>query len=367
MSKLKKTSVVVFTSMLLVPALTMNTESGAISQITNSALPELDIAGLADVPKLSTYVNERVGGRDWGIATNIEINDRVFNRMEHPLYTYGKYGWVFNRENMQPFDEEFLDEFALLLKNIQDYSEERGIGFIYVLNPNKSSVYPQHMPDGYNSSIQFHDVFLPKLDELGVRYVSNVETLENYANSELVFNEQFDSGHWNDVGAFYGTNAMIEALADQGFAVEAQEISDFDMTETTETSLLVSEFEIADEVPVYRYASPDQILDISDEFGDVARSEQHSYFSAHRSLNAPQAPTVLFFHGSYYIRNPEIYHGVFRELYAVHNYQNLMNFPYYVDLFDPDVIMIETAEYATTSSYFSLDAIREANAAFADQ
>lgn len=43
----------------------------------------------------------------------------------------------------------------------------------------------------------------------------------------------------------------------------------------------------------------------------------------------------------------------------MHNYQNFIDFDYYFNLFKPDCVILETAEYATTCSYFDPERLQE--------
>lgn len=42
----------------------------------------------------------------------------------------------------------------------------------------------------------------------------------------------------------------------------------------------------------------------------------------------------------------------------MHNYQNLLRFEYFLDRFEPDVLLLETAEYATVSNYFDMEEMK---------
>ena len=100
------------------------------------------------------------------------------------------------------------------MKKVQDYCEERGVPFFFVVEPAKMTVLQDKLADG----ICYDNSWLPKLEEelerLGVNYIDNTDLLyEKTASGEMVFNKQYDAGHWNDLGAFYGTNHILEALS----------------------------------------------------------------------------------------------------------------------------------------------------------
>ena len=48
----------------------------------------------------------------------------------------------------------------------------------------------------------------------------------------------------------------------------------------------------------------------------------------------------------------------FAEYIAVHDYQNVMNLDYYFNIFQPDCVVFEVAEYAMLDDYFSFDTMK---------
>lgn len=42
----------------------------------------------------------------------------------------------------------------------------------------------------------------------------------------------------------------------------------------------------------------------------------------------------------------------------MHNYENFIDFDYYFNLFQPECVILETAEYATTRNYFNIDKLK---------
>lgn len=98
-----------------------------------------------------------------------------------------------------------------------------------------------------------------------------------------------------------------------------------------------------------------------DEFSAVRLDHNYRSFGVFENgnLESDKLPRVLFFHGSYYNSRTRFYDTSFRETYQVHNYQNFIDLDYYFNLFQPDYVILETAEYATTRGYFSIDRLQE--------
>ena len=96
---------------------------------------------------------------------------------------------------------------------IQQYCEERDVPFLLVFNPIKNAVLQDKLAEGVNFNNDWKKEFFSILDENDVRYVDNTDLLREKSEAgETVFNQKYDAGHWNDLGAFYGVNNMLSAL-----------------------------------------------------------------------------------------------------------------------------------------------------------
>lgn len=127
MKKIKIGVIVIFSLLLILPIIFLNTQENYISEIDNRKLEELPkISEMRKnfdeyKVKLETYIDDRIGFRNEFIEYYTLLNDKLFNKMVHPTYTYGKDGNVFMKINRSSWDYEFLEEFAQLVKKMQTY------------------------------------------------------------------------------------------------------------------------------------------------------------------------------------------------------------------------------------------------------
>lgn len=357
MKKLQIVFLILLCLMVLVPVFTMNTEENAVSAIDNRELTELTAEADDYTDMLDDYVKDRIGFRENMITAFTESNDRAFGEMIHPTYAYGKDGYVFFNFTEENVDTAFIEAFCAYLRQAQDYLEARGIPFLYCLNPAKTTVYSQYLPDGYTYENKFNTAMLEALERYGVNYIQNIDLLTEKALTEQVYNVKYDAGHWNDLGCFYGTNHLLSAVSQIFPSVSTLSVNQFDIGTQLETTLPVSRFTIHEEVPLYTNKNLDAVEILTDAYSDLKMSENYQTFSY--ALNPDESlPDLLFFHGSYYNGDrTKFYQTSFREAVGVHNYENFINLDYYVNIFQPDLVILETAEYATTSYYFDTDAL----------
>ncbi len=351
--------VILFAVCIAVPLVLFNFEKDAVSEADNKMLAELDFSNGIDLDNITDYINERMGLRNEALNVYQLANDKLFKEMVHPSYTYGKDGYVFFKGfGANNVGEEFIREFCEYISRIQTYCEERGVPFIYCITPSKATIYSEHLPDGYVYNNKFLKCLRENLDRCGVNYVDNAEYLTEVAKTEQIFNKQYDAGHWNDLGEFYGVNNIIKKVQEYFPSVRALQFSDFEITQTEQTSLPVSSFPISENVPTFRYVNSDKVTYLKDSFKDLRLTKHFTFSISQTDRSDEDLPSVLFFHGSYFNRNIPLFNFAFGQDYSIHNYENVLDFDYYFNIFQPDCVIFETAEYATTKNYFNFEKMR---------
>lgn len=342
--------VILFLLILVLPLCFMNLKPDQISEIDNSKLPEKST--IKNVSSLENYLSKRLGFREDIINFYTKANDILLGKMVHPTYTYGKKGYVFFKTYAETKDDEYLDTFAELVKNMQDYTTERGSYFLFVINPTKISVYSEYLPAGYNFTNYRITYLKQKLDELGVNYIDNTEYLTKLAKDTQVFNKQYDAGHWNDTGAFYGMNNIYKKLQSDGIKIEQLDTNDYNVQYEKKNTLPVSEFEIDDKAPQYYIKKANYVTD--NKYEDyIETSERYSYYRKTINQTVDNDYNVLFFRGSYMGNKEKFVSTQFKQTNYVHNYDNSINFDYYFNITQPDIVLFETVEYAIRENYYS--------------
>lgn len=347
-----------FLAVVLLPLLCFNFTPDSVSLIDNRKLAENPLAAEGDLTgNIENYVNDRIGLRDTMISAYTVLNDRLFGKMVHPSYTYGREGCVFGAglttsNNYGDFHVAFAD----MVLEAQEYCESRGIPFLFVFNPAKPAVYQELIAPGVNYDRAWVDQFLAALEERGINYLDNTGTLSKVEG----FNHKFDANHWNDLGAYHGTRAMLEVLSASVENVHINELSEFDVSEKVETSLLVSNFPINETVPKISLKVPYETH--TDRWRDeIALHPSYRSFGYYSNdmRAAEGAPRALVFQGSYMNNYGYKYFiNAFSEYIHIHDYQNIMDLPYYVGIFQPDCVIFEVAEYTFTDTYFSYDRMK---------
>ena len=359
MKQIKILALIAFALLVLVPVAAFRTEPEAVSEIDNRMLvenpfsPEVRAKGGDLTEDIEAYVNDRIGLRDEMILAYTVLNDRLFGKMVHPSYCYGRDGYVFGNMKANPVYGDFHEAFADMVKEIQDYCEARSVPFLFVFEPS-------NLPAGVHYDNSWVDSFLDALDQRGVRYIDNTGLLrEKTEAGEAVFNRKYDAGHWNDLGASYGVNAILEALRVDFPEIQLNDLNTFDVSEELMTTLPVSEFPIREWVPLV--SIPMKVEDLrADYTEEVERHRSYRGFGYYINPERLEegSPKTLVFQGSYMNgKGAKYLMNSLGEYIHVHNYQNVIDFAYYFNIFQPECVIFEVTEYAMTADYFDYERV----------
>ena len=357
--------IVVFAVLLLLPVVFFNFKPDAVSMIDNRKLAENPLTADGDLTKnIDSYISDRIGFRDKLISAYTIGNDKLFGKMVHPSYSYGKDGYVFGSGlSTENNFGEYHKVFADMVKSVQDYCQARGVPFLFVFNPAKPAVYQDKISNGVNYNRQWVKQFFAELDARGINYLDNTVTLQELRETGIDgFNQKYDANHWNDTGAFYGTQKMLERMQELYPKVYVNRQIDFTPREKLMTSLQVSNFPIHEYVPNYISNNTKVKILTSQYSGELTRNKSFTGFGymINEAKKAAGSPKTLVFQGSYmnsygmkYLMN------ALGEYIYVHDYQNVINFPYYFNIFQPECVIFEVAEYTLKDGYFSLKEMKK--------
>jgi hypothetical protein len=354
--------ILLFALILLIPNLKFNLEKNAVSKIDNRMLSEFPKRDVDFFQNFSNFYSDRLGYRNEIINSYTKMNDNVFGELVHPTYMYGQDGYVFFKVGRAEKDYDFMRSFAAYVRKVQDYCEDRNVPFIYMLNPSKITVYKDKLPKGFVLDNSRIDLLIQELDRLGVNYLYTADPLTERRKTEEVFNVKYDAGHWNEYGAQYAVSLLFDKIREYYPNVQFAERDDYEITQKLETSLPVSNFAIKEYVPLLTHKH--KTYDDDKKYADEIQIDKQNNHYRHNTNNAlkGKAPKLLFFHGSYFLEDREKFVvNSFSESMAVHNYINLTNFDYYFSIENPDIVIFETAEYATTNTRFPMNLMATAN------
>jgi len=190
----------------------------------NRPLPKLTwrLSSILAFPKdLGEYFRYNFAFRRDFIHWHTKLVGDAMGKSSSQTVVEGKHGWLFLGEHgtiqdyrgMLPFSTQQLQEWQQALESRRDWLARQGIHYLFVVCPDKHTIYPEYMPDKIN---RVHAQ--TRLDQL-VRHLkehSNVQildlrtTLLEFKKIRLCYQPQ--ESHWNGVGAFVGYQQIAERL-----------------------------------------------------------------------------------------------------------------------------------------------------------
>lgn len=171
------------------------------------------------------YFNDRFAFRDRLVRAHNRLAYRLFRVSTTDRVIIGRQGWLylgrgnyFNNEMeyfraSRPFTLPELQEFKTTLERRRDWLARRGIRYLFVPAPNKSTIYPEYMPAAINR-VHARSRLDQLLDYLGRR--SDIEFLDlrpallRRKREERVYHKT--DSHWNDLGGYWAYREIAERL-----------------------------------------------------------------------------------------------------------------------------------------------------------
>ena len=154
---------------------------------------------------LTDYVADHFGFRQELVTANAALQTRLLCTSPAEDVIYGTDGWLYYAKTLDDYQnhatltESEAQQLAQTVKSMQDYCESRGARFLFTIAPNKSSLYPEHMPARYltEDADGSYERVLPYLEQEGVNYADLFSVFRAHAN---VLYYKTDS-HWTNRGA----------------------------------------------------------------------------------------------------------------------------------------------------------------------
>ena len=408
-----------FFLVILIPILFMNFKRDQVSKIDNRMLLNFeDIFSNKDIfNNIESYIDDRIGFRTEMVDIYAKVMDKAFNEITHPKYEYGKDGFIMSKAEENEFNPEFMETYSDFIKEFQDYCNARDIKFLYSVEPRKELIYPEYITEGYNYENRDIEYFLELLEEKNINYLNNIETLsearekgsaldilkQGYCNSGdtetveflenelliidefneldksnvyleneynknskkeivdsrgLLYDKEYDARHWNETGAIIGISAILDRLNLLDNRVETFDISKYEAKDYINDTLVASNFEINEITTKYNLIEDNSIY-IEDLEDEIKRHESFSNFTHYKNEANPNAPRILIFAGSYFDDKEKFLTESFSELMKIHNYRNVLDYEYYINIFNPDIVLFESTEYTNFDFYFPDDEMED--------
>lgn len=308
------------------------------------------------------YVEDRVAFRETAVRFYMDATYAVFGEFSEDLHMYGKDGEVFPADDgyIRAYqhlatDEELIDSLVTYLDRTNQYLEKQGIPFVFLAGLDKKTVYGEEMPDYIHvdtTKKSIMEMLARKLTEKQVPYVIPVQELRDAKQVERVYNQKYDSAHWNARGAMIGLRLLNEKVREMDPDVPLLTEDVFTASSEEKTLEFIS-LPITEQVPVYMLKSEygDSILadgSLLDVLPHVAGTGIQHYLNE----NALSDKTILILQDSFLDGKQDFFAYRYQNVYMISR-QNYESMQYYVETLKPDVVVFENAERAFVDDLYA--------------
>ena len=182
------------------------------------------------------YYNDHFGFRAALLHLGSYIGVKYANVPISPDVLIGKAGWLFLRtESDNPGDSSFtdleLEQWKRTLERRQEWLARKGIQYLFVIPPDKQTVYPEFLPDKYSRArkqgpaARLMTYLAAHHSTAHVLYLNDAILEAKGREKERLYFR--NDTHWNPVGAFAGYSAIMDRLRQWYPDIKPMERSDF--------------------------------------------------------------------------------------------------------------------------------------------
>ena len=285
---------------------------------------------------LETYINEHIALRNPMVYLDAMIQSNVFGVSNVDGVIKGTDGWLYYTATKDDYlgsavlSERNLYNIAHNVKVIQDYLDTKKIDFVFVIPPNKNTLYGSNMPY-YDSCVvnSDHSAKLLQTDfaKLNVRYLDLFDMFEK--QDEVLYLKR--DSHWNNKGALLVYNAIMDRfkLAHEDYSTkEPQRIK----TDGDLNRMLYSFYGVAEDDLAYPFAG-------SYIYANEVESVEDGWIITKSDKGSKK---LLMFRDSFANTLIPFFSEEFAEAYYSKGVPNQLEM--YIDQYSPDYVVLEKVE-----------------------
>lgn len=229
-----------FVAILAIPlALTVLQEkSGLTEKRITAPIPDPDLAlqdPLAFASEVEVFFNDHFGMRRELINLRNTIEILIFRKSPISDVIIGEDDWLYYTGDQTSEDfagrllmgPEELERWRNMITHRRDWLADRGITYLFLIAPNKQTIYPEHLPfyaqqRGVTRAMQLAEYFRGTDIEANVLFAADPLLL---AKNEATLFLLRDS-HWN----YYGAHVAFQAVMDRLRYLSKEEFDDVKLT-----------------------------------------------------------------------------------------------------------------------------------------
>lgn len=214
----KKVFIIVFFCLLCLPSLGMTVSKTDLSveQRQVQSFPKIKENGKINLKffdSLNSYFSDNFAFRQNLIEADAIIKKNVFRQSGNEKIIVGNKGYLFFGETLDDYlgrnvlSNREIYSCTRVLSLLQENVEQKRRQFLFVIAPNKNSLYPEYMPKRY-IKISDNNNYRLLQEEMKKENINTIDLKKMFIDSGKEVYQKLDS-HWNNQGAAMGCNAIL--------------------------------------------------------------------------------------------------------------------------------------------------------------
>jgi hypothetical protein len=352
--------VLVFVLAMIIPVVFMNTNPGKISEAENRVLAGFPSLRGPDqsfnkhiLSDFENWFNDNLGWRDRFTMLNTKIQYHLFGHITKSDTMMGRDQWLYYVTPEIIRDYQHLNlpsdtELAAIggqFQKISDYLQAKGIPSLYMMVPDKKTVYPENYPDtilqvGEKSRTDVLIDYMSKYTD--VNFFTPEPALKAAKLEATVYSERVDNAHWNSYGAFVGYQELMSRVKQLNPKVKVLKWDDFEITREEQSIKIYNALKFTESGYVFNWKVPttaSRVEGLLDNIPIIYPDYSYTYVNADKNLAKALVVGDSYFYGHLIPFLAES----FSEFTFVHT-ENMGNFEKIVNIVQPDIVIYENAE-----------------------
>lgn len=299
--------------------------------------------------KFEAFYNDHFGFRDH-LVKLYSLLCFIVKSASSPNVLIGQKGWMFfvggnsveDYRGNDPLSPLELWQWRVVLEAKKAWLEKRGVKYVFIIAPDKHSIYPEYFPSRINKVGKYSrlDQFLAYMNDSEAPFVDLRPSLLQAKTKGLVYYKT--NSHWNLFGAAVAQYTIVQQLASGHFAFHPIKFAynDFQLVQHSgdiAQMLNLSPF-LQEMAPNLRNPLPLCKSQIIEERPDYPSRSTVMIECENDS------PTALIFRDSFFTGlQPYMSHYFSKSLYVWKN-PNFIEFEQYIKRYSPDIVIEERVE-----------------------
>jgi alginate O-acetyltransferase complex protein AlgJ len=236
--------IIIFVSIISLPlvGLFLSINNAPSPEENRKLAPRPDLALIADFTQYSkqfeSWFNDHFGFRNSFVKGYHKLQKKM-GKSASDKVLIGKNDWLFYSHDGALKDYQFKDKFSqeeLLdwrqsLTEKQDWLASKNIPYLFVIAPNKGSIYGEHLPDSltrYGKESRLNQLLFFLKPNTKLQILNLYSTLKSAKETHQAYYKT--DTHWNYWGASQATSAILKKL---GINHQPWEMADFKSSQTS--------------------------------------------------------------------------------------------------------------------------------------